>query len=77
MGIEELTSALAWFKQYLSFRCDYWFRGKLHICCLQYGVFLEDVLLGLVVAKGLESNKKKKKESYFPTTKHEPNKQSE
>lgn len=43
----------------LSFRCDYWFRGKLHICCLQYGVFLQNVLLGLVVAKGLESKENK------------------
>ncbi len=39
--------------KYLSFRCDYWFRGKLHICCLQYGVLLQDVLLGLVVAERL------------------------
>jgi len=41
--------------QYLSFRCDDWFGGKLHICCLQDGVLLQDVLLGLIVAKGLKS----------------------
>lgn len=45
--------------RYLCFRCDYWFRGELHICGLQYGVLLEDVLLGLVVAKRLESGEEK------------------
>lgn len=40
---------------YLSFRCDYWFRGELHICCLQDGVLLQDVLLRLVMSEGLQS----------------------
>lgn len=39
----------------LSFRCDYWFGRKLHVRRLQDGVLLEDVLLGLVMTKGLES----------------------
>lgn len=46
---------------YLSFRCDYWFRRKLHICCFQYGVLLQDVLLGLVVAEGLMSKEREEK----------------
>lgn len=48
-------------KQYLSFWGDYWFGGKLHLCCLQYGVLLQDVLLRLVMAKGLEGKTKKEK----------------
>lgn len=39
---------------YLCFRCDYWFWGELHVGGLQDGVLLQDVLLGLVVAKRLE-----------------------
>lgn len=38
---------------YLCFRCDYWFRGELHVRGLKDGVLLQDVLLGLVVAKRL------------------------
>lgn len=40
---------------YLSFRCDYWFRRKLHVCRLQDGVLLQDVLLRLVVAERLRA----------------------
>lgn len=43
---------------YLSFRCDYWFRRKLHVCCLQDGVLLQDVLLRLVVAEGLRAKRR-------------------
>ena len=39
---------------YLGFRCDYWFGGKLHLGCLQNCVLLEDVLLRLVMTKRLE-----------------------
>lgn len=41
----------------LSFRCDYWLRRKLHIGRLQDGVLLEDVLLRLVMPKGLRSKR--------------------
>lgn len=51
----------------LSFRCDYWFRRKLHIGCLQDGVLLKDVLLGLVMTKGLQS-KQSNSQSPQPTT---------
>lgn len=46
---------------YLCFRCDYWFRGELHVGGLQDGVLLQDVLLGLVVAKRLESRDQREK----------------
>lgn len=39
---------------YLCFRGNYRFRGELHVGSLEDGVLLQNVLLGLVVAKRLE-----------------------